>query len=113
MLFLALVVVPATRGSPAAERARLFDLLGRRFRAVGWACIVVLLATGLINLSYRGVTWDAVASGAILASPFGRVLGLKLLLVGAMIVLSVVHDFALGPAATRAQLDESALAAGA
>ena len=32
MLFLPLVVVPATRGLPSAERAALFGVVGRRFR---------------------------------------------------------------------------------
>ena len=63
MLFLALVVVPATRRLPAVERASLFDLVGRRFRAVGWACVALLLATGLVNLSYRGVESESVVLG--------------------------------------------------
>ena len=39
MLFLALVVVPTTRGLPPSERAALFGAVGRRFRRVGWICI--------------------------------------------------------------------------
>jgi len=63
MLFLALAVVPVTRGLPAPERGALVGALGRRFRPVGWACIVLLLATGVVNAAFRGVTWDTVASG--------------------------------------------------
>jgi copper resistance protein D len=101
MLFLALVVAPATRGLAPPDRARLFEGVGRRFRAVGWACVALLTATGLVNVAYRGVTFESVTDGRLLDSPFGRVLGLKLLVVAAMLALSVVHDFWLGPAAVR------------
>jgi uncharacterized membrane protein len=107
MAFLALVVVPATRGMAAAERARLFDLVGRRFRPIGWACLALLIATGLVNVAQRGVTWSSVASGDLLGSPFGRILGLKLLLVAAMLALSAAHDFWLGPAASAASAAEA------
>jgi copper resistance protein D len=97
MLFLALVVVPVARPLPAADRAALIGAIGRRFRAVGWACIALLITTGVINLAYRGLTWENFFSAQMLASQFGRVLLLKLGLVAAMIVLSAVHDFAIGP----------------
>ena len=101
MLFLALVVVPATRSLPALERGRLIGAIGRRFRTVGWICIGLLAVTGTINAGYRGVTWEQVATGNLLASPFGQLLGVKLLLVALMVGISAVHDFVLGPAATR------------
>ena len=102
MLFLALVVVPVARQLPPAERAALFDKVGRRFRAVGWACVALLIATGLVNSWYRGVRWDGVASGGLFGSEFGRVLAAKLALVAVMLVLSAIHDFVLGPASVRA-----------
>src|SRR5262245_52695366 len=102
MAFLALVVVPATRGMAPVERARLFETVGRRFRVVGWACVLVLVATGLVNLGYRGVTWEAALSGALWGTPFGQVLALKLAMVVAMVALGLVHDVALGPASARA-----------
>jgi putative copper export protein len=101
MLFLALVVVPATRGLPQRERAALFSTVGRRFRAVGWVCIGLLLVTGTINVSYR-VTWAGLVSGEVWGSPFGRTLGLKLAVVAIMLALSVYHDFVVGPRSTRA-----------
>jgi uncharacterized membrane protein len=112
MLFLALVVVPVARRLPPAERAPLLDSLGRRFRAVGWTAIGLLLATGLLNAGYRGVTWEAFFSGRLFASSFGQVLLLKVLLVSLMIVVSAVHDFVLGPASVRvlAASDEASAA---
>jgi uncharacterized membrane protein len=101
MLFLALVVVPVARSLPAVERAALIGAVGRRFRVVGWACIALLIATGVINLAYRGLTWETFFSAQMLESQFGRVLLLKLALVVVMIVLSAVHDFVIGPQSVR------------
>jgi copper resistance protein D len=102
MLFLALVVVPTSRSMPAADRTVLFGAVGRRFRAVGWACIVVLIVTGVVNTTYRGVTWENVFTAAVWSSPFGRTLALKLGVVAAMLGLSVYHDFVIGPRSVRA-----------
>jgi uncharacterized membrane protein len=102
MLFLSLVVVPVARRLPPGERAQLLDAIGRRFRVVGWSCVALLIVTGIINSGYRGVTWGSLASGAILDTSFGRLLCLKLALVGAMVVVTALHDFVLGPRSTRA-----------
>jgi putative copper resistance protein D len=101
MFFLALVVVPVARGLPPAERAALFGAVGRRFRAVGWGCIGVLLVTGVVNMSYRGVTLDNVFTAELWASPFGSTLALKVAVVVALLILSAVHDFVLGPRSMR------------
>lgn len=101
MLFVALVVVPATRGLPPPERAALFGAVGRRFRTVGWVCIGLLLVTGIINSVYRGVSWNNLFSSELWGSPFGTTLALKLLLVAAMLGLSLYHDFVIGPRSVR------------
>ena len=97
MLFLALVVVPTTRGLPPAERTALFGVVGRRFRTVGWACIAGLIVTGAVNSVYRGVTWEALHSAQFWGSPFGTTLALKLGVVAVMLGLSAYHDFVIGP----------------
>lgn len=102
MLFLALVVVPAMRGMPPSERSTLFELVGYRFRTVGWVCISLLLVTGAVNTAYRGVTSDNLFTSELWASEFGRVLALKLGAVAVMLLLSLFHDFVLGPASVRA-----------
>ena len=101
MLFVALVMVPVTRDLPPGERAALFSTVGRRFRTVGWACIGTLLVTGVVNLAYRGVTWDNVLTAALWNSPFGVTLALKLGVVAIMLGLSVYHDFVIGPRSVR------------
>src|SRR4051812_28362087 len=93
MLFLALVIVPATRGLPPTERSALFSAVGRRFRTVGWVCIGLLLLTGVVNSIHRGVTWETVLTAELWSSPFGRVLSLKLAVVAVLLTLSLYHDF--------------------
>jgi putative copper export protein len=103
MLFFVLVGAPALREiDPPALRADLFRRLGERFRTVGWAAIGVLIVTGLLNLSFRGVLdQEVLGEAAFWATPFGRSLGWKLTAVTAMVAASALHDFVLGPAASR------------
>jgi putative copper export protein len=104
MFFLALVGAPALRKleSPAL-RARIFHELGVRFRTVGWWCIAVLVATGLVNLHFRGLLHgDALLSADFWSSRYGNALAWKLVGVTGMITVSWIHDFVVGPAASRA-----------
>jgi putative copper export protein len=101
MLFLALVAIPVVRGLEERPRAELVARMGERFRPVAWTCILLLVASGVANLAYRGVTWESVITGRLWQSPFGQVLAWKLAMVAAMVALSAWHDFALGPASTR------------
>ncbi len=94
MLFVALVLVPVARrlGDPAL-RARLFHETGVRFRAVGWIALGLLVLTGIGNLVERPY---------LLTVPrFHWKLGLVVL----ALILSVVHDFILGPRAGRPGAD--------
>lgn len=97
MLFIALVVVPVTRGLPdPALRSRLVQQMGRRFRTIGWAALAVLVATGLVNL------WQA--PHLLRAGRFHWKLGLVVL----ALLLSVYHDFVVGPRAGQPGADPSA-----
>ena len=91
MLFIALVLVPVTRGLPDPTlRTGLVQATGRRFRTIGWVALGVLVAIGLLNLWFRP---------ELLAAPgFHAKAGLVVL----TLVLSGVHDFVLGPRAGRA-----------
>ena len=105
MLFLAVVGAPVLRAiEPPALRQRLFQELGMRFRSVGWGAIVLLIATGTASLHFRGwLRWDGVlGEPAFWSTAPGRALAWKLIAVTAMLVISLVHDFVLGPAAGRA-----------
>lgn len=103
MLFLVLVVVTWLRAGGASGSAGSFlRETGTRFRAVGWACFGVLLPTGVFQLFVRGVRLTSFVDPTFLGSAAGKVLVAKLALVALVILLSAVHDFGVGPAATTA-----------
>lgn len=111
MFFLGVVGAPVLRAvEPPALRQRLFQALGTRARDIGWWAIAVLLVTGVANLHYRGwLHWDGVfASAAFWRSASGHALALKLAAVTAMLVVSMTHDFVIGPMAGRASPGSSA-----
>lgn len=102
MFFMAAVGAPALRHVAPALRVELFRQLGGRFRTLGWVAIAVLLVTGTVNLYFRGLlTWNMLGSGIFWATPYGVALAWKLGGVATMLLLSALHDFAFGPAASR------------
>jgi len=95
MISFTLVIMPALRqGLSPPQRQEWIRIIGRRYRVVGWGSIVILIVTGSLMAWNQGVVWD---------SGFGRVLSLKLALVGVMLVLTSLHDFVLGPRAARTE----------
>lgn len=84
MLFLGLVITPVLRGRPPAERAALLHVVGRRFLKIGWIALGVLLVTGPTLWALRGFVLTPV-------------LVAKLALVVIILLLSLLHDFRLGP----------------
>lgn len=105
MFFLGIVGAPVLRAiEPASLRQRLFGELGRRFRFVGWWAIAVLVATGGINLYFRGwLHWRGVlGSREFWSTSVGHALSIKLLTVSLMVAISAVHDFVDGPRAGQA-----------
>lgn len=102
MFFLALVGAPVLRELDDRRlRARLFAALGRRFRTAGWWAIAVLLVTGTLNLHFNGVLrLQVLTDPAFWATGYGTTLAWKLAGVAAMLVVSAVHDFVVGPRAS-------------
>jgi putative copper export protein len=97
MLFVALVLVPVSRRlEDPLLRRRLMHDAGVRFRAVGWVAMGVLVATGLVNIWLRPELLT-----------LGR-FWVKVGLVALAIVLSALHDFVLGPRASRPDAPPSA-----
>jgi uncharacterized membrane protein len=80
-------VAPRLRTEPQAGPAAL-RVLGRTFRVLSWVAVAILVTTGAYFL---GQGWDY------------RMwpLNLKLALVGAVLLLKVLHDFWIAPAAAR------------
>lgn len=101
MLFLAIVLAPISRKiEPLSLRGNLLNVIGTRFRLVGWICITVLLITGVLNIYNRGMTYEIFLPSQMFGTEFGRTLAMKLIIVISMIILSSIHDFIVGPRMT-------------
>lgn len=107
MLFLVLVVVPWLRRGGRSQAGAFLRETGERFRNVGWACFAIVLVTGTFNLWVRGVRPEDFVRAEWLASPFGKTVVAKLSLFALVLVISAVHDFVVGPRATRALAEGS------
>jgi hypothetical protein len=70
--------------------------------------LTLLVLSGIFNLGYRGFDWGDLVTGRLWAGPFGRALTYKLVLVAIVFVSSAIHDFWLGPLATRQMADPNA-----
>lgn len=102
MLFVVVVVVPWLRRGDRAQAATFLRETGVRFRNLGWVCFAILVATGTFNLWIRGVRPGDFLRPEWRASGFGRAVALKLLSFAAVLAVSAVHDFILGPRAALA-----------
>lgn len=104
MVFLGIVLIPVLRQARTTSPSLYGELIhrtGTRFRNVGWASLLLLVVTGFVNLGRWGVDHARLASADLWASPWGRILAVKLVLVVVAIAISLVHDLVIGPRATR------------
>src|SRR5439155_8671458 len=95
LVFLGLAVGVARRTIPDEARIEFFRALGRRFALVGGLALLVLVATGTDMASDRHV-W-----GHLTDTSYGKTLLVKLILVGVVIVLTIVHSVLQGPSLSR------------
>ena len=90
-LFIPVVLRPALRqGGASPGTAEILRRVGRKFRTITWVAIITLIITGAANILNEGGS-DRIASA------WGAVLMLKLVLVAATVGLTLVHDFILDP----------------
>lgn len=102
LMFFAIVMVPMLRDKEFQGLApKIVMWAGLRFRFWGWVCLFSLLTTGLTNLFARGYTWSNLFSREMYDGHFGHTLFIKLNLVGLVFFLSAIHDFWIGPKATK------------
>ncbi len=93
MIFVAFILGPYVRRAfPPEQRTPLMAAVGKRFSILGWSAIFTLICTGIYNAVRFLSSWDA-----LFGTLFGHILLVKIALVGVMIVLSIIHDFFLGP----------------
>ncbi len=86
---LAVMLLLFSRGALPAETLL---LAVRRFSMLGYGIVTLVLATGLINASFT-----MAMPGDLVATDYGIVLLVKLVLVAAMIALAVFHRFTMTP----------------
>lgn len=95
MIFLSLVLAPLVRSRKAVpEFMALFRSAALRFRPIVWVAMAILVMTGPMLLSLRGV---AVAS----PSSWPGIVIVKLTLVALLLLLTLLHDLVLGPRVSR------------
>lgn len=95
MIFLSVVLAPLVRGRKAApEFMALFRSAALRFRPIVWMAIAILLVTGPMLLSLRGV---AVGN----PSSWPGIVIVKLTLVILLLFLTLLHDLVFGPQVSR------------
>ena len=107
MIFLSLVLAPLVRSRKAVpEFMALFRSAALRFRPIVWVAMAILVMTGPMLLSFRGV---AVASPAF----WPGIVMVKLTLVALLLFLTLLHDLVLGPQVSRVSaIPESQRSAG-
>ncbi|MBI4337155.1 MAG: CopD family protein [Chloroflexi bacterium] len=96
MLFISLVLVPLVRHLPPGAGPQLLRITGRRFRLVAWPAIGVLVATGVLNAWHHGA-FTLLDNGLLWQTSWGRWLTVKVGLVALAVVMSLLHDWVLGP----------------
>ena len=102
MLFLVMIVVPLLRNPELRAKAPLIVReSGRKFKRIGWSCLLLLIVTGLANLHFKGNLYQ-IASGDFWSSRLGLLFAHKLALVVLLLILSLVHDLWIGPKAVAA-----------
>lgn len=102
MTFMIMVLVPALRKNVDRKTfSALFHSVGVRFRKIGWIALLLLIITGVYNLDFRGYDLEDLWTGALFMGEFGHVLMQKLIAFSAILLISIVHDFWIGPTATR------------
>ena len=100
VIFLAVVMVPLSRQlqDPPGIGIRILQSTARRFRLVAWVSLLILIVSGIWVLEERGISFPDVFTRD---GPFFDALRIKVVLVIVVIVLSVLHDFILGPRLAR------------
>ena len=111
-LFWTIMIGSLKHNVDVPESARLLRLINRSpwpptvipvpyrmtFPGLGWAALLLLVATGILILNARGVLLQHIASGELFAGPFGWTLGTKLILVIALLICQLLLSYRPAPA---------------
>ncbi len=95
---LVFTAVPVLRTLPREQRADSVRQLGRRWKPIGWASLVVLGASGAwLAFGY----WGADNADILFRTETGHLLIAKTVVYLALVVSATLHDFVLGPRLNR------------
>jgi putative copper resistance protein D len=113
MIFFGVAVVPVIRRPEyKSVFADLVRHVGARFRVLGWACLILLAATGTSNLALSGIGLAQLSSAAFWSTGFGRALAYKLVAVLLVVLATGAHDVLFGARALgRLERDPTSAAA--
>lgn len=93
MIFFAGVIVPWLRNPSTQTSVPLFlQIAGIRYRYFAWIALGLLIITGFSSILLRGITLEILLSGEFWGSSFGKTLFHKLVFVGLVIILTLLHD---------------------
>ena len=99
MFFWSLFSGPALKKIQPPETATRLRAVMLWRGGLGWPSLAVLAVTGLYQMRFRGVTAGMLVDGTLLQSVAGRILGVKLLLVLAMVGYQLVFGHRPAPRA--------------
>jgi uncharacterized membrane protein len=100
MLFTVAVLVPISRHKIIAEnRGTFFKIMGEKFSRISWILFLILIISGITNLTTRGFDWRLLFTAHFWQTGFGYYLGIKLIIFSFVLMISGLHDFYLGPKA--------------
>ncbi|MFQ5943930.1 MAG: CopD family protein [Anaerolineales bacterium] len=101
LFYQAVVVSPALERAPA-ERGRLADDMRRRFQPLAWLSLLILIGTGLFQMSgnpnYEGLF--------AFSSPWSRAIFTKHIAVGLMILVAAYQTWVINPRLSRLALKQ-------
>lgn len=92
MMYLATSYLPILRRPPPAERAHALITILRYYSPWALAGVVIMTITGPVSATVHLASWEQ-----LLLTAYGRVLDVKILLVGALLLTSALHVLVLRP----------------
>jgi len=91
MLFLPLVILPGIKQHP--DKIAILYKTGITFRFYGWIALFSLVATGMLNMYFRGMPFSW---AFFTESSYGILVSYKILLFTGILLVSGIHDFFFG-----------------
>lgn len=102
MLFTVAVLVPVSRHKIIEpNRGTFFKIIGEKFSRISWLLFLILIITGITNLTTRGFELSLFLDPNFWQTGFGYYLGIKLMIFGIVLIISGLHDFYFGPKAAQ------------